>query len=141
MNILNIILAVAAVALSGYVAPKFFKAGKFKATSSKETLLGAGFGWIEKIPFGLVRVIAWLEILGAIAIVAAPVIAYLIPLYGYLQYLGIAAAVGLALTMVGAAIVHQARGESKYTLKMNATLFAWALAVAILHALVTLPVL
>ena len=141
MNIINIILAVAAVALSAYVAPKFFKAGKFKATSSKDTLLGAGFGWIEKIPFGLVRVIAWLEILGAIAIVLAPVVAYVIPGLEIFQLIGIAAAAGLALTMVGAAIVHQARGESKYTFKMNATLFAWALAVAILHALVTQPVI
>ena len=94
MNIINIILAVAAVALSAYVAPKFFKAGKFKATSSKDTLLGAGFGWIEKIPFGLVRVIAWLEILGAIAIVLAPVVAYVIPGLEIFQLIGIAAAAG-----------------------------------------------
>ena len=138
---MNIILAVAALGLSVYVAPKFFKAGKFKATSSKETLLGAGFGWIEKIPFGLVRIIALLEILGAIGIIAAPVVAYLIPGFEFFKIIGIAAAAGLALTMVGAAIVHQARGESKYTFKMNATLFVWAVAVAVLQALVVVPVI
>jgi len=109
-------------ALSIYTAINFFKAGKFKATSSRETLLGAGFGWIEKIPFIGVRLIAWAEILGAIAVVLAPAV-YLFGIELAI-WVAVAAAFGLALTMVGAIIVHAARKESKYTLKMNLRLLA-----------------
>lgn len=136
---LNIVLAIAALAVSGFVAFSFFKAGRFKATSSAETLVGAGFGWIEPIPFGLVRLIAWLEILGAIGVVAAPLAAYVIPGLGFAQWLGVAAAAGLALTMVGAAWVHIARKEFAYTWKMNLSLFAAAGVAGVLQALVTLP--
>ena len=45
----TIIVHIAAWALSLYAAWGFFKAGKFKATASKETMLAAGFGWIKKI--------------------------------------------------------------------------------------------
>ena len=62
MEILVIVLAATA---SLFTAFAFYKAGKFKAFSTKETLLGAGFGWVEKTPFGAVRLIAWLELLGA----------------------------------------------------------------------------
>lgn len=109
-------------ALSVYTAINFFKAGKFKATSTKEVLLGAGFGWIEKIPFGVVRLIAWAEILGTVGLIVSP-IAYLFGLT-FAIWLAVAAAIGLALTMVGAIIVHAARKESKYTLKMNLRLLA-----------------
>lgn len=112
-------------ALSIYTAINFFKAGKFKATSSRETLLGAGFGWIEKIPFIGVRLIAWAEILGAIAVVLAPAV-YLFGIELAI-WVAVAAAFGLALTMVGAIIVHAARKESKYTLKMNLRLLAVSL--------------
>lgn len=121
---MDIVLAILALAVSVYVALGFFKAGKFKATASRETLLGAGFGWVEKVPFGLVRVIAWLELLGAIGIVAAPLAAYLIPGFAVFGVLGVAAADGLALTMVVAAWIHIARGEFKYTWKANLGLFA-----------------
>jgi hypothetical protein len=138
---LNIVLAIAALAVSGYAAFSFFKAGKFKATASKETMLGAGFGWIEKIPTGLVRVIAWLEILGAVGLVLAPVLAYVVPGFGFAQWVGVAAALGLALTMVAAAWVHIARNEFAYTWKMNLTLFGVAVLAGVLQALVSLPVL
>lgn len=138
---LNIALGVVALAVSVYTAQSFFKAGKFKATSSRETLLGAGFGWIERVPFGLVRVIAWLEILGAIGIVAAPVAAYVIPALSWAQWLGVAAAAGLALTMVGAALVHIARKEFAYTWKANVKLFVLAGVAGALQALVTLPLI
>lgn len=116
-DFLVIAIWVAAAALSLFTAYGFFKAGKFKATSSKETLLGAGFGWIEKIPFPLVRLIAWLELLGAAGLVVAP-IGYLAGI-SWALWVAAAAGIGLALTMVGAMIVHAQRGESKYTLKMN----------------------
>lgn len=122
IDFLALAIWVISAGLSVYTALGFYKAGKFKATSSKETLLQAGFGWIEKIPFGLVRLIAWLEILGAIGLVVAP-IGFLFGLT-FAIWLAVAAGAGLALTMVGAIIVHAARKESKYTLKMNLRLLA-----------------
>lgn len=123
---MNYVLAILALAVSAYTAFGFFKAGKFKATASRETLLGAGFGWVEKLPFGLVRVIAWLELAGAAGIILAPLVAYLVPSINKVALLGLLAADGLALTMVVAAIMHIARGEFKYTWKMNLGLFAAA---------------
>jgi hypothetical protein len=129
MEILIIVLAAVA---SLFTAFAFFKAGKFKATSSKETLLGAGFGWVEKTPFGVVRLIAWLELLGAAGLVLAPIGYFL----GFTWALGfaVAAGIGLALTMVGAIILHAKRGEAKYTLKMNMNLLLVSLAAALLWA-------
>lgn len=138
---MNIALAIAALAVSGFTAFSFFKAGYFKATASRETMLGAGFGWIEKLPVGVVRLIAWLELLGAIGIVLAPLAAYFVVGFSWAQIWGILAGVGLALTMVVAAIVHIARKEFAYTWKANLSLFAVAVISAVLQSLVTIPVL
>jgi hypothetical protein len=135
---MNIVLAIAALAVSIFAARGFFKAGSFKAKATKETLLGAGFGWVEKIPFGLVRLIAWLEILGAIGIVLAPIGAYVTG-FAWSQWIGVAAGAGLALTMVVAFIMHVARKEAKYTWKNNLGLFAAAAVATVLQALVVLP--
>jgi 4-hydroxybenzoate polyprenyltransferase len=129
MNILIIVLAAAA---SLFTAFAFFKAGKFKATSSKETLLGAGFGWVEKTPFWTVRLIAWLELLGAAGLVLAP-IGYFLG-FTWALWFAVAAGIGLALTMVGAIILHAKRGEGKYTFKMNMNLLLVSLAAALLWA-------
>lgn len=138
---MNIVYAIAALALSAYVAFSFYKAGKFKATASKETLLGAGFGWVAKIPFGLVRLIAWVELLGAVGVVLAPLAAYFVPGFAWAQILGILAAAGLALTMVVAHIMHTVRGENKYTWKMTTSLFAFSALAAVLQSLVVLPLI
>ncbi|MEY4993605.1 MAG: hypothetical protein RIS82_727 [Actinomycetota bacterium] len=137
---MNIVYAIAALALSGFVAFSFYKAGKFKATASKETLLGAGFGWVANIPFGLVRLIAWVELLGAVGVVLAPLAAYFVPGFAWAQILGVLAAAGLALTMLVAHIMHTVRGENKYTWKMTTSLFLFSALAAVLQALVTLPV-
>ena len=119
---MNIAIGVIAAIASLYTAWSFTKAGLFKARSSKEALLAAGFGWIEKIPFIVVRLIAWLELLGAAGLVLAP-IGYLLG-FTWAIWFAVAAGVGLSLTMVGAIWVHGARKESKYTLKMNLKLLA-----------------
>lgn len=129
MEILVIVLAAAA---SLFTAFAFYKAGKFKAFSTKETLLGAGFGWVEKIPFGVVRLIAWLELVGAAGLVLAPV-GYFLG-FDWAIWFAVAAALGLALTMVGAIILHAKRGEAKYTLKMNLQLLVVSLLAAGLWA-------
>jgi DoxX-like family len=134
-----IIVAILALAVSAFVAFGFFKAGKFKAFSPREALLAAGFGWVEKLPFGVVRLIAWLELLGAVGIVAAPVAAYFIPGFAWAQVLGVLAADGLALTMLVASIMHIARGEFKYTWKSNLGLLVASLVAIALQTSVTLP--
>lgn len=123
---MKIFLAILALAVSAFVAFGFFKAGRFKAFSPREALLAAGFGWVEKLPFGVVRLIAWLELLGAVGIVAAPLVGWFVPGLAAVSILGILAADGLALTMVVAAIMHIARGEFKYTWKANLSLLAAA---------------
>ncbi len=133
---MDIFIIIAGFAVSAFTAFSFYKAGMFKATASKEALLQAGFGWIEKIPFGVVRLIAWLEILGAAGVVVAP-IGYLLG-FEWAIWFAIAAAVGLALTMVGAIWVHAARGETKYTLKMNLNLLVASLVTAVSWYLLTL---
>ena len=129
MNILIIVLAAAA---SLFAAFAFFKAGKFKAFSTKETLLGAGFGWVATTPFAVVRLIAWLELLGVAGLVIAP-IGYFLG-FTWAIWFAVAAAAGLALTMVGAIILHAKRGEAKYTLKMNLQLLVVSLLAAGLWA-------
>lgn len=138
---MNQVFAIAGLAVSVFVAFGFFKAGKFKATASRETMLGAGFGWIEKLPTAIVRLIAWLELAGALGIVLAPLAAYLVPGFEWAQIWGVLAAAGLALTMVVAFVMHVVRGEAKYTWKANLSLLAAAVAAGVLQALVQLPVL
>lgn len=138
---MNQVFAIAGLAVSVFVAFGFFKAGKFKATASRETMLGAGFGWIEKLPTATVRLIAWLELAGALGIVLAPLAAYLVPGFEWAQIWGVLAAAGLALTMVVAFVMHVVRGEAKYTWKANLSLLAAAVAAGVLQALVQLPVL
>jgi len=131
-------LAVAGWALTVFVARVFFKAGKFKLTASIETLVGAGMTWAKQIPKGLVRLIALLEVVGAIGVVVAQagyevgVIAN-IPAFFFAQYFAVAAAAGLALTMAVALVMHIVRKEIKYTWKINVavTLAASALAVVL----------
>jgi hypothetical protein len=117
-----------AVAVSAYTAFSFYKAGKFKLTASKETMLQAGFGWLEKQPVVTARIIALLELAGAAALVLAPV-AYFLGV-SWAIWLAVAAGIGLALTMVAATILHQVRGESQYTAKMTLALLAVSLASA-----------
>lgn len=110
--------------VSGYTAFSFYKAGEFKLKSSKETMLAAGFGWLEKQPVGVAKTIGLLEVVGAAGLILAP-IGYLIGLQWAIWF-AVAAGAGLALTMVGALLVHAQRGELKYTLKMNLRLLAVA---------------
>lgn len=114
---MDLLVIVLGFAISAFTAFSFYKAGSFKLKSSKETMLAAGFGWLEKLPVSVAKTIGLLEILGAAGLILAPI--------GYLNgfewaiWFAVAAGIGLALTMVGAIIVHAQRGEAKFTLKMN----------------------
>jgi hypothetical protein len=135
---MNYVYAILGLVAGFFTARTFFKAGSFKRTASKEALLGAQIGWVANVPMGFVRIVGWLEILGAIGVVAAPVFAYVTGL-GWAQILGVAAGAGITAIMMVAIFIHAARKETKYTLKMNTTLGLIALAAAVFQALVTLP--
>lgn len=114
---MDLLVIVFGFAISAFTAFSFYKAGAFKLKSSKETMLSAGFGWLEKLPVSVAKTIGLLEILGAAGLILAP-IGYLIG-FEWAIWFAVAAGIGLALTMVGAIIVHAQRGEAKFTLKMN----------------------
>ena len=135
---MNIFLALAALVFSALTAFTFWKAGTMKAKASEEILLGAGMGWV-KGRMGFTRTVAWLEILGAVGIIAGPIGAW-VTSFEWSKWVGVAAAAGLTLTMIVAFIMHVVRGEAKYTWKMNFGIIAMALIATVLQSLVTLPI-
>ena len=137
-TVLSIIFTVIGLAAGIFAAKTFWKAGNFKLRGDKPAFAAAQFGWAEKTPLGAIRVLGLLEVLGAIGVVVGP-IAAIITGSDIVKYLGVAAAVGLVLVMLAAMILHQARGESKYTFKMNFKLLLPAAIAAVADALVVLP--
>jgi hypothetical protein len=133
---MEIFVIIVAAAVSLYTAYKFFEAAKFKLTASKEVMLQAGFGWLEKLPVSVARLIAALELLAVVGLVAAP-IAYFAG-FEWAIWFAVAAGVGLVLTMIAAIWLHAARKESQYTLKMNLQLLAVSALSAGLWALLPL---
>lgn len=137
MSPLAIVSLVIAWGLTAFLSVAFYKAGTFKLTAPISKLLEAGFGWVSKIPAALVRVIALLELAGVVGIIGG---AAVYEISGgsqvWAQAIAIAAAAGLALTMVVATIMHQVRGESKYTFKMTSRLLLASVVLAVALALV-----
>lgn len=98
---MNITLWIAA----GLLALAFLGAGTMKVLRSKEQLAGAGMAWTEDFSAPMVKTIGTLEILGALGLI-------LPALTGILPILVPVAALGLAITMAGAIIVHLRRRET-----------------------------
>lgn len=92
--ILNILLALA-----------FLLFGFMKLTQSKTALASKGMGWVEDFSAPSVKLIAALEIIGALGVIL-PLITGIVPI------LAAFAALGLAVIMIGAAVVHLRRKES-----------------------------
>jgi uncharacterized membrane protein YphA (DoxX/SURF4 family) len=91
--ILQIVLAVA-----------FLAAGGMKLARPKPALVGAGMGWAEDFTDTNVKLIGAIEVIGAIGLIvpwATGIAPILTPL----------AALGLALVMAGAVVVHVRRKE------------------------------
>ena len=109
--------------VAGVLALAFLAAGAMKLAQPKEKLAASGMGWVDDFSAGAVKAIGLAEVLGAVGLVlpgltgVAPV---LVPL----------AALGLALTMVGAAVVHLRRGEQQMVV-VNAVLLVLALVVVV----------
>lgn len=137
MSIVALASLVVAWGLTAYLAVSFFKAGWFKLTAPISKLLEAGFGWVSKLPAAVVRLIALLELAGVVGIVAgAAVYEFSGGEQVWAQLIAVAAALGLALTMIVASIMHQVRGESQYTFKMTSILLVASVALAVALVLV-----
>lgn len=119
--------------LGALLAFVFVGAAINKLTKTMDQLEAAGLGWVKQTSVGVVRLIGLLELLGAIGVIAGPTAGFLLG-WTWATGLGVAAAAGLALTMVVALILHIVRKEIKYTWKMNIGLLVLATADAIVIA-------
>jgi uncharacterized membrane protein YphA (DoxX/SURF4 family) len=91
--------------VQGLLAVAFLMAGGMKLSQPKEKLRER-MGWVEDFAPNTIRLIGLLEVLGAIGLI--------LPLaLGILPVLTGIAAIGLVLTMIGAAITHLRRGETQ----------------------------
>ena len=108
------------------LAVMFLMAGLMKASKSKEEIKeagGEGMAWVDSVSDSNVRLIGILEILAAIGLI-------LPPLTGILPWLTPLAALGLVLTMIGAASLHAKRGDGTQPIVMNMILLLLAAFVA-----------
>jgi steroid delta-isomerase-like uncharacterized protein len=90
--------------VTGVLAVAFFASGAMKVIQSREKLLDRGYRWAEDFTRSQIRSIGAAECLGAIGLIAPPIIR-LWPV------VSLAAAIGLTVLMVGAVIVHLRRHE------------------------------
>ena len=116
---MNIVLWI----LAGLLAALFLAAGGMKLTQPKEKLAAApNMGWAEDFSPGMLKTIGALEVLAAVGLIL-PAVLNIVPVLVPL------AAVGLVLLMVGAAITHARRKESR-AIVTNVVLIVLALVVA-----------
>ena len=131
---MNIAFIVVGWVLTVFLVMAYLKAARFKLTASIQTLVDAGLAWAAVAGKPLVRTIGSLELLGAIGIVLAPAASEFLGL-SWAQPWGVAAAGGLTLVMVVGIIMHIARGEIKYTWKVNLALLLAALVLTVILSL------
>jgi uncharacterized membrane protein YphA (DoxX/SURF4 family) len=111
--------------IAGLLAAAFAAAGLMKLAQPKTKLAESGMGWTEDFSDGQVKGIGALEVLGAIGLIlpaALDIAPILTPI----------AATGLALLMVGAAVIHVRRGEQNM-LPVNLVLGGLAAFVAVMR--------
>ncbi|GIE33368.1 hypothetical protein Ait01nite_064130 [Actinoplanes italicus] len=97
---MNVVLWIIAALL----AAAFLGAGAMKLIQPKEKLAASGLAWTEDFTAGQIKTIGALEVLGAIGLILPAVL-------DVLPILVPVAAAGLAVTMIGAVVVHVRRGE------------------------------
>jgi uncharacterized membrane protein YphA (DoxX/SURF4 family) len=90
--------------ITGLTALAFLAAAAMKLTQPKEKMV-TQMKWVEDFDQNTIRGIGGLEVLGAIGLV-------LPRLTNVLPWLSSLAAIGLILTMIGAAVVHVRRKET-----------------------------
>ena len=115
---MNVVLWIVA----GVLAAAFLGAGLMKLAQPKEKLVESGMGWAGDFSPGVVKAVGALEVLGALGLILPAVFdvaTVLVPI----------AAVGLALIMAGAIVVHARRKETPMVVT-NLVLLALAAFVA-----------
>ena len=115
---MNLALWVAAIVL----AAAFAGSGIMKQFVPKDKLVTSGQGWAQDFSPTSIRLIGLVEVLGAAGLIL-PAVTHIAPILVPL------AAIGLALVMVGAAIVHARRNEPTNVI-VNIVLLALAAFVA-----------
>jgi len=111
--------------IAGLLAAAFLAAGAMKLAQPKAKLAESGMAWTEDFSDSQVKLIGLVEVLGAIGLIlpaALDIAPILTPL----------AAAGLALTMLGATVVHARRGE-KSSIPVTLVLAALAAFVAVMR--------
>ena len=83
----------------------FLAAGAMKIARPKAKIVESGMGWAADMSSGAVKAIGALEVIGAIGLIL-PIATGIVPVLTPI------AAVGLAIIMVGAVVVHARRKES-----------------------------
>ena len=86
------------------LAVAFAMAGIMKLTTARADLIAQGMGWVETVPAFLPPVIGALEALGALGLILPTALSIR-------PRLTVAAAGGLVMVMVLAALLHLSRGE------------------------------
>ncbi|HWS36551.1 MAG TPA: DoxX family protein [Actinoplanes sp.] len=97
---MNVVLWIVA----GLLAAAMLAAGAMKSLQPKEKLIASGMGWAQDYSAGQVKAIGVLEVLGAIGLIL-PALLDIAPILVPI------AATGLAVTMIGAVVVHVRRNE------------------------------
>jgi uncharacterized membrane protein YphA (DoxX/SURF4 family) len=109
--------------IAALLALVFLAAGAMKLTQPKDKLAASGQGWVENVSTGAIKAIGTAEILGALGLIL-PALLNIAPA------LVAAAATGLFLLMIGAAITHARRKETPNII-VNTLLGILAVTVAI----------
>ena len=115
---MNVVLWIVA----GVLAAAFLASGLMKLAQPRQKIVESGMGWAGDFSDGAVKAIGALEVLGALGLILPAVFdvaTVLVPI----------AAVGLALVMAGAAVVHLRRKENQMVV-VNVVLLLLAVFVA-----------
>ena len=115
---MNLALWIVAIVL----AAAFAGSGLMKLSVPKDKLVKSGQGWAQDFSSNNIRLIGFIEVLGAAGLIL-PAVTHIAPILVPL------AAIGLVLVMVGAAIVHARRHEAM-NIAVNVVLLALAAFVA-----------
>lgn len=115
---MNLALWIVAIVL----AATFAGSGLMKLLVPKDKLVNSGQGWAQDYTPTNIRLIGFVELLGAAGLIL-PAVTHIAPILVPL------AAIGLVLVMVGAAMVHARRKEAM-NIGVNAVLLALAVFVA-----------
>lgn len=92
--------------IAGVLALAFLAAGVMKLVQPKEKLASSGMTWAADYPSASVKTIGLVEVLGALGLIL-PAALVIVPVLTPI------AAVGLAIVMIGAVVVHIQRKENQ----------------------------